>query len=199
MEVAGALKAAKLIYVTNDSPMMKSGRKVHQVSVTEAEEFFKKHKAEISEKPRLEIRAQHQGLPQRREPGPRHRRPGRRGAPHRNLFRRGRRHHDLRQRLSGRPARHEEGRPRHSAISSASRSSRRKSSSARGRTSCPRSVITTCSRSTATSVGCVALHLQNGGDVAELACLSVNSANENMGIGQKLMLFAENAALERGV
>ena len=48
-------------------------------------------------------------------------------------------------------------------------------------------------------VGCVALHIQPSGDAAELACLSVSSANENMGIGQKLMLFAENAAREKGV
>jgi amino-acid N-acetyltransferase len=41
--------------------------------------------------------------------------------------------------------------------------------------------------------------VQPGGDRAELACLSVSGANENMGIGQKLMLFAENAARERGV
>jgi amino-acid N-acetyltransferase len=48
-------------------------------------------------------------------------------------------------------------------------------------------------------VGCVALHIQPGGEQAELACLSVNGANENMGIGQKLMLFAEGAAHEKGV
>jgi len=48
-------------------------------------------------------------------------------------------------------------------------------------------------------VGCVALHVQPGGELAELACLSVSNANENMGIGQKLMLFAEDAARHKGV
>jgi len=49
LEVAEALKAAKLIYVTNQSDFMKSGNEVSQISVTEAEEFYKKHKAEIPE------------------------------------------------------------------------------------------------------------------------------------------------------
>ncbi len=47
--------------------------------------------------------------------------------------------------------------------------------------------------------GCVALHIQSDGERAELACLSVRSSNENSGIGQKLMQFAENAARERGI
>ena len=50
-----------------------------------------------------------------------------------------------------------------------------------------------------TIAGCVALHIQPGGELAELACLSVSSANENMGIGRKLMLFAEDAAKQKGV
>jgi amino-acid N-acetyltransferase len=48
-------------------------------------------------------------------------------------------------------------------------------------------------------VGCVALHVQPGGELAELACLSVGATHENMGIGQKLMLFAEDAARHKGV
>jgi amino-acid N-acetyltransferase len=48
-------------------------------------------------------------------------------------------------------------------------------------------------------VGCVALHVQPGGDTAELACLSVSGAHENMGIGQKLMTFADEAAKQKGV
>jgi amino-acid N-acetyltransferase len=48
-------------------------------------------------------------------------------------------------------------------------------------------------------VGCVALHMQPDGETAELACLSVSGAHENMGIGQKLMLFAEDAAKQKGV
>jgi amino-acid N-acetyltransferase len=50
-----------------------------------------------------------------------------------------------------------------------------------------------------TIVGCVALHVQPGGETAELACLSISSAHENLGIGQKLMTFAEEAAKHKGV
>ena len=52
MEVAEALKAAKLIYVTTESVFIKQGgrgREVRQISVTDAEEFYKKHKSEIPE------------------------------------------------------------------------------------------------------------------------------------------------------
>jgi len=45
----------------------------------------------------------------------------------------------------------------------------------------------------------LALTYKQGSEVAELACLSVSNANENMGIGQKLMLFAEDAARNKGV
>ena len=48
-------------------------------------------------------------------------------------------------------------------------------------------------------VGCVALHVEPDGETAELACLSVSSAHENMGIGQKLMTFTEDAAKQKGV
>src|SRR6202012_885012 len=49
LEVAEALKAAKLIFVTNRNGFTKNGAKASQISVAEAEEFFKKHKAEIPE------------------------------------------------------------------------------------------------------------------------------------------------------
>ena len=41
--------------------------------------------------------------------------------------------------------------------------------------------------------------MQPDGETAELACLSVSGAHENMGIGQKLMTFAEDAAKQKGV
>ncbi len=49
LEVAEAMKASKLIFVTNRNGFTKDGQKAAQISVSEAEEFFKKHKADISE------------------------------------------------------------------------------------------------------------------------------------------------------
>ena len=198
MEVAGALKAAKLIYVTNDSPMMKSGRKVHQVSVTEAEEFFKKHKAEISEnlvsKFEHSIKACRNGV-------------------NRVHVIDGRVDEALLTEIFSAEG---VGTMIYANAYQAVRRAMKKDVRAIRnliRESVEQEEIVKRTRQDIMSqigdyyvfeidgniVGCVALHLQNGGDVAELACLSVNSANENMGIGQKLMLFAENAALERGV
>ncbi|PTX97536.1 amino-acid N-acetyltransferase [Verrucomicrobia bacterium LW23] len=48
-------------------------------------------------------------------------------------------------------------------------------------------------------VGCVALHPYPEQRKAELACLHVSSNSENQGIGNKLMLFVENTAREKGV
>jgi amino-acid N-acetyltransferase len=48
-------------------------------------------------------------------------------------------------------------------------------------------------------VGCVALHPYPETHQAELACLYVSDAHENQGIGSKLMLFAENMAKEKNV
>ncbi|MBI3830441.1 MAG: amino-acid N-acetyltransferase [Planctomycetes bacterium] len=47
-------------------------------------------------------------------------------------------------------------------------------------------------------VGCVALHPYAEEGKAELACLSVSDAYENRGIGRKLMNFIEKVARERG-
>ncbi len=52
MEVAEALKAAKLIYVANHAVFRKPAREVNQISVLDAEEFYKKHKADIAENSR---------------------------------------------------------------------------------------------------------------------------------------------------
>jgi amino-acid N-acetyltransferase len=49
-------------------------------------------------------------------------------------------------------------------------------------------------------VGCVALQiLQQEPKVAEMGCLFVSDTHENQGIGRKLMLFAENRARELGI
>src|SRR5471032_556481 len=44
LEVAEALKAAKLIYMTTSPGFLKKGRQISQMSVSEAEEVYKKHK-----------------------------------------------------------------------------------------------------------------------------------------------------------
>jgi amino-acid N-acetyltransferase len=47
-------------------------------------------------------------------------------------------------------------------------------------------------------VGCVALHVYPGEAIAELACLYVNKSQEGQGYGRKLMAFAEQLAAEKG-
>ncbi|SDT99849.1 N-acetylglutamate synthase [Verrucomicrobium sp. GAS474] len=46
--------------------------------------------------------------------------------------------------------------------------------------------------------GCVALHVHPEEKKAEMACLHVSHAHENQGIGRKLMLFVEDLAKEKG-
>jgi amino-acid N-acetyltransferase len=46
--------------------------------------------------------------------------------------------------------------------------------------------------------GCVAMHLYPEQKMAELACLYVSRSNENQGLGRKLMSFVENLARQRG-
>lgn len=48
-------------------------------------------------------------------------------------------------------------------------------------------------------VGCVALHLFREENVAELACLYVNKSHANAGYGRKLVAFVEEQAREQGV
>jgi amino-acid N-acetyltransferase len=47
-------------------------------------------------------------------------------------------------------------------------------------------------------VGCVAMYPYPEQKLAELACLYVSRSNENQGLGRKLMSFVENLARERG-
>src|ERR1700736_513648 len=47
-------------------------------------------------------------------------------------------------------------------------------------------------------VGCVAMYPYPEQKMAELACLYVSRSNENQGLGRKLMSFVENLARERG-
>ncbi len=48
-------------------------------------------------------------------------------------------------------------------------------------------------------VGCIALHPHLADDMAELACMYVAKTNENAGYGRRLMQFVEDQARERGI
>ncbi|MCE0521554.1 MAG: amino-acid N-acetyltransferase [Methylacidiphilales bacterium] len=198
LEVAQALKASKLIFVTNRNSFTKNGNKATQISVAEAEEFFKKHKAEIPEnmasKFEHSIRACRNGVS---------------------------RVHVIDGRIDeallteifsnegvGTMIYANEYQAVRRALKKDVRAIRNLI-----RESVEQEELVKRSRVDILAqlhdyyvfqidgniVGCVALHVQPGGETAELACLSVSSAHENMGIGQKLMTFAEEAARQKGV
>ncbi len=198
MEVAEALKAAKLIFVTTQSGFMKGGKKLNQISVVEAEEFYKKNKAEIPEnlasKFEHSIRACRNGV---------------------------NRVHVIDGRIDeallteifsnegiGTMIYANEYQAVRRALKKDVRAIRNLI-----RESVEQEELIKRTRQDILShlndyyvfeidgniVGCVALHVQPDGATAELACLSVSGSHENMGIGQKLMLFAEDAAKQRGV
>ena len=48
-------------------------------------------------------------------------------------------------------------------------------------------------------VGCVALHIYPDQEIAELACLYVDKNHEGQGYGRKLMAYAERLAAEKGI
>jgi amino-acid N-acetyltransferase len=198
MEVAEALKATKLIYITNHAGFTREDKPLSQISVTEAEEFFKKHKAEIPKhlisKLEHSIRACRNGVSRV------HVLDGRVNEAllteifssegigtmiYANEYQAVRRalKKDVQaiRNLIKESVQQEEilKRGRHEIVSHLA--------------------DYYVFQIDGSIVGCVALHIQPGGELAELACLSVSSANENMGIGQKLMLFAEDAARHKGV
>jgi amino-acid N-acetyltransferase len=198
LEVAEALKASKLIFVTNRNGFTKNGKKAAQISVLEAEEFFKKHKADIPEHmvSKFEhcIRACQRGVS---------------------------RVHVIDGRIDeallteifsnegvGTMIYANEYQAVRRAMKKDVRAIRNLI-----RESVEQEELIKRSRADilsllhdyyvfqidGTIVGCVALHVQPGGETAELACLSISSAHENLGIGQKLMTFAEESAKHKGV
>jgi amino-acid N-acetyltransferase len=198
MEVAEALKATKLIYITNHAGFTRENEPLSQISVTEAEEFFKKHKAEIPKhlisKLEHSIRACRHGVS-------------------RVHVLDGRVNEALLTEIFSSEG---VGTMIYANEYQAVRRALKKDVQAIRnliKESVEQEEILKRTRQDITShlgdyyvfqidgsiVGCVALHIQPDGEVAELACLSVSSANENMGIGQKLMLFAEDAARHKGV
>ncbi len=198
LEVAEALKAAKLIYVSNRSSYRKADKAISQLSVAEAEDILKKHKSEIDEnllsKFEHSIRACRNGVS-------------------RVHLLDGRVDEAL---LSEIFSNEGVGTMIYANEYQAVRRALKKDVRAIRnliQESVEQEEILKRTRQDILSqitdyyvfqidgniVGCVALHVQPGGETAELACLSVSGAHENLGIGQKLMLFAENAARERGV
>jgi amino-acid N-acetyltransferase len=198
MEVAEALKATKLIYVTEDANFTRDDQPLTQISVSEAEEFFKKHKAEIPvhlvSKIDHSIRAC-------------------RGGVSRVHVIDGRVDEALLTEIFSSEG---IGTMIYANEYQAVRRAMKKDVQAIRnliKESVEQEEIIKRSRMDIVQhltdyyvfqidgkvVGCVALHIQAGSELAELACLSVSNANENMGIGQKLMLFAEDAARAKGV
>jgi len=198
LEVAEALKASKLIFLTSSSGYGKAGAEISQMSVDEAEELLKKHKSSIDEhllsKFEHSIRACRNGVS-------------------RVHLLDGRVDEAL---LSEIFSNEGIGSMIYANDYQAVRRAMKKDvRSIRNltRESVEQEELVKRSRQDIVSnlsdfyvfeidnniVGCVALHVQPDGQTAELACLSVSSAHENMGIGQKLMLFAENAAKEKNV
>jgi amino-acid N-acetyltransferase len=198
LEVAEALKAAKLIFVTTRNNFTKNGNKPAQISVAEAEEFFKKHRADISEemasKFEHSIRACRNGVS-------------------RVHVIDGRVDEALLTEIFSNEG---VGTMIYANEYQAVRRAMKKDVRAIRnliRESVEQEEIVKRTRAEIIAalndyyvfqidgniVGCVALHVQNGGEKAELACLSVSGAHENMGIGQKLMTFAEEAAKQKGV
>jgi amino-acid N-acetyltransferase len=198
LEVAEALHAAKLIFVTNRNSFTKHGRRAAQVSVAEAEEYFKKHRADIPDymasKFEHSIRACRNGVS---------------------------RVHVIDGRVDeallteifsnegvGTMIYANEYQAVRRALKKDVRAIRNLI-----RESVEQEEIVKRTRSDIIAqltdyyvfqidgniVGCVALHVEPAGDKAELACLSVSGAHENLGIGQKLMTFAEESAKHRGV
>jgi len=198
LEVAEALKAAKLIYMTTSSGYLKNGRQVTQMSVSEAEEIYKKQKAEVPEN--LVSKFEHSI------------RACRNGVSRVHLLD-GRIDEAL---LSEIFSNEGVGTMIYANEYQAVRRALKKDVRAIRnliRESVEQEEIIKRTRHDILShlndyyvfqidgniVGCVALHVQADGETAELACLSVSNAHENMGIGQKLMLFVENAARERNL
>lgn len=198
LEVAEALKASKLIYLTTSSGYLKKGKQVSQMSVSEAEEIYKKQKGEIPEglvsKFEHSIRACSNGVS-------------------RVHLLDGRVDEAL---LSEIFSNEGVGTMIYANEYQAVRRALKKDIRAIQnliRESVEQEEILKRTRQDILShigdyyvfqidgniVGCVALHVQPGGETAELACLSVSGAHENSGIGQKLMLFAEDSAKQRGI
>jgi amino-acid N-acetyltransferase len=187
LEVAEALKAAKLIFVTTRNNFTKNGDKPAQISVVEAEEFFKKHRGDISDemasKFEHSIRACRNGVS-------------------RVHVIDGRVDEAL---LTEVFSNEGVGTMIYANEYQAIRNLIRESVEQEEIVKRTRADIVAqlndyyVFQIDGNIVGCVALHVQPGGERAELACLSVSSAHENLGIGQKLMTFAEDAAKQKGV
>ncbi len=198
MEVAEALRASKLIYITNRNGFTKNGKKTAQISVSEAEEFFKKHRSDIPDNmvSKFEhcIRACQHGV-------------------NRVHVIDGRVDEALLAELFSNEG---IGTMIYANEYQAVRRAMKKDVRAIRnliRESVEQEEIVKRSRADILSqlhdyyvfqidgniVGCVALHIQPDGESAELACLSVSAGHENIGIGQKLMTFADEAAKAKGV
>ncbi|HSI86399.1 MAG: amino-acid N-acetyltransferase [Candidatus Methylacidiphilales bacterium] len=197
LEVAKAVKAVKLIYVTTNGEMKRGGKVVSQMSVFEAEEYYRRHRSEIP--PELVSKVEHATKAVRE------------GVPRVHIID-GRQDEALLTEVFS-----NEGvgtmiyANEYQAIRRALKKDVRNIMSLI-KPSIVNEELVKRSRPSILAqlsdyyvfeidrniVGCVALHPFPEQKKAELACLHVSGNNENQGIGNKLMLFAENTARDKG-
>ena len=202
-EVARAMQAVKVIYLTTHRGIPRLGRVAeageedevhHQLPVGEAELLHKRQGAELPRRTAHQARAGGPGRPQRRAARPHHRRPGRGGAARRGLQQRGRRHADPRQRVPGHPRRADQ-RDVRAIVRLIQAGVESDELVRRNKADIERQVndffVFEVDRSV---VACAALHVYPEQNMAELACVSVDPRFENRGIGGKLMQYAEARA-----
>ena len=197
LEVAEALRAEKLIFLTGGGELPKNGKKPAQLSVEEATEYLKKKKAEISQE--IASKLEH-GLRACKE-----------GVSRAHILD-GREDEALLDELFS-----SEGvgtmiyADEYTEIRKALKKDVRSIMRLIGSSVAAEELLRRTRAQVAADisdysvfeidgnmVGCVAIHPLEG-KTAEMGCLFVASGHENAGIGKKLMLYAENRARELGM
>ena len=199
LEVAEAVQAMKIIYLSARDGVVVNGEMVKQLSIIEAEEIVKKRRrhsrsARIRNSITPRARAG-SGVPRV------HLLNGtaRRSAAQRGLQPRRHRHDGLLERVPANPAHFQKGRARrHGADPHLGGQRGTGAPDARGNPRAPRRLLGDGNRPqpgrAASRSICIRSRRQ-----AELACLYVAKGHEGQGYGRKLMAFAEQLAAEKGV
>ncbi len=197
LEVALALHAAKLIYITTRDGISKSGELVHQLSIAEAEEMLKKHRADVAEDMVSKLDHGYKAA---------------KNGVHRVHIINGRVEEGL---LAEVFSKEGIGTLIHANEYQAIRKAMKKDVAnilklikqpvenseivKRTRTDVEKQLgdyfVFEVDRN---PVACVALHMYPDDKMAEMACLFVSPVHENEGIGRKLMTYAEMQAREKG-
>ena len=197
LEMAKALGAVKLVYITTADGLVVGGTLARQLSVDELAEALQK--GTVARRPALEGAPRGGGLPGGRAPRARDQRPGRRGPAGRGLLERGHRHPGLRQRVPADPPRPQARRAQHRSSSSRPRWRARSCCRARAPPSSASSTTTTSSRSTGTrwpASPCTSTPARTRASWPACAC---GPSHENQGIGRRMVQFVEDRAREMGL